>query len=63
MIETASKQSVSVHSAENRREGGIANTEWFRVDWVPPFFEPEAFGLFGGIVGCWLRSLVVGGLG
>lgn len=61
MIGTGSKQSV--YSAENRREGGIANTEWFRVDCVPPFFEPEAFGLFGGIVGCSLCSLVVGGLG
>lgn len=57
--------SQSVSQLQRRRRGkspvrGIANTEWFRVDWVPPFFEPEAFGLFGGIVGFWLRSLVVG---
>lgn len=59
----ASKQSVSQLQRRRRRKSpvrGIVNTEWFRVDWVPPFFEPEAFGLFGGIVGCWLRSLVVG---
>lgn len=42
--------------------GELENTEWFLVDWVPPFFEPEAFGLFGGIVDSCrgLSALVVG---